>query len=527
MSQPMIVRESEPCHSRLARELARLEFDSLERWLYSEQTRLICLRSVELGEEIRGRELLRLLLQAQVECRGNGDVGPTIQVFGRGNSDEVVEYAHRRMHARPVVTIFGKIYVRRVGYGMNGEVSIHPLDEQLQLPSRIYSYEIQRRLVKKIVQGPFDEAVEGVEEATGVRVPKRSAEEILVDASVDFQSFYARRGGNRGEKSGPILVGSVDSKGIPMVKSELALKRVRRGKGQKAQKKKMATVAAVFTQKPYIRTPEEIVQRLFALEQEGTKGQDRNSRPERKRVWASLEAGKDSFIRDVAEEMNRRDPRGEKTHVVVTDGERALQRRVCYFMKGAILILDFLHVLERLWAACHALYGEGSDDTQDFVRERALRILRGDVSQVVKGLRQIATKRNFKGEKRKKLLDAANYFYKNKSRMYYNDYLRQGLPIASGSVEGACKNLIKDRMERSGMRWTRKMAEAMLKMRATYLSGDFDDYWDYHVAQDQERLYPKDRWRPVRESSLNLVNLRIKILLLERIGGNINQIRDM
>ena len=64
------------------------------------------------------------------------------------------------------------------------------------------------------------------------------------------------------------------------------------------------------------------------------------------------------------------------------------------------------------------------------------------------------------------------------------------------------------------MRWTQKMAEAILKMRATYLSGDFDDYWDYHVAQDQERLYPKDRWKPVRESSLDLANLKIKNIFL-------------
>jgi len=52
------------------------------------------------------------------------------------------------------------------------------------------------------------------------------------------------------------------------------------------------------------------------------------------------------------------------------------------------------------------------------------------------------------------------------------------LPIASGSVEGTCKNLIKDRMERSGMRWTQSMAEAVVKLRALYLSGDFNTYWD-------------------------------------------------
>ncbi len=65
--------------------------------------------------------------------------------------------------------------------------------------------------------------------------------------------------------------------------------------------------------------------------------------------------------------------------------------------------------------------------------------------------------------------------------------------IASGAVEGACKNLIKDRMERSGMRWTEAMAEAVVKLRAVYLSGDFDNYWLFHILQEQNRLHANSR----------------------------------
>ena len=74
--------------------------------------------------------------------------------------------------------------------------------------------------------------------------------------------------------------------------------------------------------------------------------------------------------------------------------------------------------------------------------------------------------------------------------MRYDEYLGNGWPIASGPVEGACKNLIKDRMERSGMRWTEQMAEAIVQLRAISLSGDFDHYWQFHIEQDQRRLYP-------------------------------------
>ena len=365
------------------------------------------------------------------------------------------------------------------------------------MPHRSYSYELQRRVNKEAVQGPFDEAIESLQEATGVRLSKRSAEDIVVEASVDFESFYARREGEPQEGSGPILVGSVDCKGIPMVKPAPAQKQVRRGKGEKANKKKMATVAAVFTQQPYVRTPEEVIKSLFDPERDRSKDPKRpHQGPERKRVWASLVVGKDAFIQDVKKEMDRRDPRGAKTRVVVTDGERALQFRICASMKGIRLILDFLHALEKLWACAYVFHPEGSG-AAEFVRERASRP--SWASQPgCKGTASDCHQRQLKGKKRKTLLNVAAYYYRNRSRMRYHEYLAEGLPIASGSVEGACKNLIKDRMERSGMRWTFTGAEGMVKMRAIYLSGDFDEYWNYHVDQEQARLYPKGLWRAAR-----------------------------
>jgi hypothetical protein len=476
-------------------ELARSQFQSLESWLYSDRTRNLGLQDVEVGQEVRGRELLRLLLQAHIDGRGQGDVGPAVEQIGPGPRRVLYRQKHPRRLG--ILTIFGEVELKRARYASRRGPCIYPLDAQCQLPARCYSYILQKRLVKRAVQGPFYEAIESILEDSGVRLPKKSAEDIVVDAGADFESFYARREGAWPD-SGPILVGSVDCKGIPMVKPQPAERQVRRGKGEKANKKKMATVAAVFTQQPRVRTPEDVIGSLFDPERQRTKKAERSPGPEHKRIWASLVAGKDAFIQDVKKEMDRRDPKGKKTRVVVTDGERALQRRVCDAMKGIRLILDFLHVLEKLWACAYVFHPEGSGQAMEFARERAYRILRGEVGQVVKGLRQMATKRKLKGQKRETLLKVESYLYRNRSRMRYAEYLAEGLPIASGSVEGACKNLIKDRMERSGMRWTPPMAEAMVKLRAVYLSDDFEEYWDYHIAQEQQRLYPPKRWKPVR-----------------------------
>ena len=109
------------------------------------------------------------------------------------------------------------------------------------------------------------------------------------------------------------------------------------------------------------------------------------------------------------------------------------------------MILDLLHVLEKLWKAAYVFHAEGSLEAELWVLDRTLRILFGKVSQVVKGIRQSVTKRQISGARRKTLLGVADYLHHNRARMRYDQYLAKGWPIASGRVEGACKNLIKDR----------------------------------------------------------------------------------
>lgn len=460
----------------------------LEAWLARSSGEGLGFDEIERESERRGRELACRALQAHLDAMGDGDIGEAIVVQEEAGP---VRLAYKRLHARSLVTLVGQVTMNRLGYGAPGRESLHPLDASLRLPGRCYSYELQRRLVRLAVCGPFDEAVATLADLTGVEVPKRSAEQVLIDTAVDFEAFYQGRSGCAGDlEEADVLVGAIDCKGIPMVKPEGAERVVRRKKGDKANKKKMATVAAVFSQPPRVRTPEQVLDSLFATAD--TRPQkERHPRPADKRVWASLVSGKDSFISDVRAEMDRRDPDRSHTWVMVTDGERALQRRVAANFEGVTLVLDFLHVTEKLWRAAHALHPEGSPEATAFVRERAGRILNGQASQVVKGLRQIVTKRRLTGNKAKTLRSVADYLYSNRTRMAYDTYLANGWPIASGAVEGACKTLVRDRFERSGMRWCPDGAEAMLKMRAVYLSGDLDEYWTAHVQLDQQRLYPK------------------------------------
>src|SRR5437016_1973708 len=302
---------------------AFVEFSLLESWLASSSTLQLPLHQIESQQQAKGREVQRLLLQAHLQHRGNGDVGPALQLQ---QADGAVLYSHRRLSTRSLTTVFGTVELVRMGYSRPGAPSIFPLDKALALPARSFSYEFQGRLVKAAVQNPFLESVQTIAELTGVAVSKGSLEEVLPDAAQDFDAFYQQR--SVATPTSSILVAAVDCKGIPMVKPCAALPRPRLTKGQKANKKQMATVATVFTRMPWVRTPQQVIESLFPTSRPASGDAPPPPRPENKRVWASLLKGKTAVIQEVAEEMDRRDPLRSLTRVALADGERALQIRV-------------------------------------------------------------------------------------------------------------------------------------------------------------------------------------------------------
>src|SRR5215472_10344569 len=349
---------------------AAREFALLEDWLSSRCTLQLPLHQIEAQQQTKGREVQRLLLQSHLQLRGDGDVGPALRVPQAGGE---LLYTRRRLSTRGLKTIFGPVEIHRLGYCRNGAPSIYPLDRALALPARSFSYELQRRLVKAAVQNPFLESVQTIGELTGVTVSKRSLEEILPDVAQDFDAFYQQH--SVATAAGSILAAAVDGKGIPMVKPDGAQPKARLTKGQKANKKRMATVATVFTRAPWVRTPQPVVESLFPTSQKPSEATP-PPRPESKRVWASLVKGKTAVIQEVAQEMDRRDPSRSLTRLALTDGERALQIRVNDKLH-VTLILDLMHVLEKLWKAAFVFHAEGSLQADLCVIDRALRILFG------------------------------------------------------------------------------------------------------------------------------------------------------
>ncbi len=452
-------------------------------------------------EETVFRQLLVMghsLLQAFVAASGDGDVGPTLALPGEGPSQlpQVLPRLDER-RSRPYLSIFGEIPVTRTCYG-HGRVEAAPLDARLHLPRRQYSYLFQQWLGAFVIGDAHAEAIKKLQTILGLGLSVKASEDLNREQAGDVEPFQNHLATPDPREEGPILVVTADCKGVPLVRSALppvettesplpAPANRRRGKGEKANKKKMAAVGAVYTIEPFVRTADDVVDEVERQEAAATR-----PTPSHKRVRAELLVGKVALFLWLADEVIRRDPEGLKPVVFLSDGERALHdRQDEYPPAGAICILDLYHVLEKLWKAAWCFFDEATEkrEAHQWVEKELRMLLEGKVGYVIGGLRQMMTNRQLKGVGRKAVNEVVNYLTRNRQRMRYDDYLAKGYPIGSGVVEGACRHLVKDRLERAGMRWRPEGAQAMLDLRATYLNGEWDSFWAYHVEKEDERLY--------------------------------------
>jgi len=192
----------------------------------------------------------------------------------------------------------------------------------------------------------------------------------------------------------------------------------------------------------------------------------------------------------LAMELQQRDPHEHRTVVAVMDGESKLRDLQELKIKRAIGILDIWHATEYLWELAYCFHRDGSDEAQAFVETYLRKLLEGKVNRVIGGIRQMATKRDLPNGKWEKVEDCLAYFAARTEYMKYDEYLAAGYPIGSGVVEGACRHLVKDRMEQAGMRWRIAGAQAILSLRSIYLNDDWDAFHADRIQTEQRKLYP-------------------------------------
>jgi hypothetical protein len=192
------------------------------------------------------------------------------------------------------------------------------------------------------------------------------------------------------------------------------------------------------------------------------------------------------------DEAGARDPGRLRTWVVLVlvDGaerQLALVRAEAAHQGVTIhVIIDIIHVPEYTWGAAWSLHAAGDPAAEDWVAVKALAVLAGDSERAAAE----ADAAGLEGSRRSGAGACVRYLGNKREFLHYDRAVDAGWPIATGVIEGACRHLIADRLDIGGARWGLDGAEAVLTLRAVISNGDFEEYWQFNLEREHQRLYP-------------------------------------
>jgi len=263
--------------------------------------------------------------------------------------------------------------------------------------------------------------------------------------------------------------------------------KTRLSKGEKRNRKRLAEVGAVYDVTPVVRIPTDIITRNDEA--------DATPAPKAANKWLTASVVDDAatVISQIFDEAQRRDPAHQRAWVGLVDGANhqidrikaeADQRHV-----DVTIIVDCVHVLEYLWSSAWSFFSEGDPAAEAWVADKALAVLEGKASTVAASIRRKATCLGLDARSRENADRCADYLLAKRDYLNYPRALKQGWPIATGVIEGACRHLVKDRLDLTGSRWGLNGAEAILKLRALRSNGDFEEYWRFHLDRERHRVH--------------------------------------
>ena len=448
-----------------------------------------------------GRAAVDLFLAAQ----GDGDLG--VSVTGAA---DVVLHRSATVVARPLRTIFGEHTLQAYVYapGSKKKIELRPIDARLNLPEGKASYLLQEFTQLFCVEKAFRVGARQFETVFGQRLSVDVLEDINRALGEQADRFLEQLPTPPPDEEGAILVATADGKGVPLVKPD-AQKVPAFDQKERPGNRRMATLGCVYSVASYVRTPEQIVAALFRDDSVPQPPERPEPCYKRYRAYfAEAGAAGEPTVPSayptwawIAQEVQARHQSGQPL-VRLMDGQPSLweaaaacleefigDRKEARQPPQVVDILDIIHVSGYVWKAAKAFYAH-QEQQEAFAQERLLRILHGDVTGVITGMRRMAGQRDLKGAALKAVTTTCNYFETNAERMRYDEYLRAGYPIASGVIEGACRHIIKDRMEQGGMRWTLAGAWAMLNVRSVLASTESENFSRWRPAAEAKRVHP-------------------------------------
>jgi hypothetical protein len=444
---------------KVVEELTRQFGERLRGWMGQvRDTEAITLDKLEDAVRSGMQSLGREVLQGLVDMVGPGKSTDPVECSKCGKTMAFVRYQRKW-----VQTLLGAIRPERAYYHcaecQRGYV---PLDHQLGLGPDSLSGELEQALCLLVARMPLEETADTLQRLLKVQVDDNTVQRAARRVGSEMVAQQERRAERAWRRAKP-----------PEMEVEEAPQRlyisVDGTTAHLQQGWKEVKVAAIYE-------TEELAQADDTVDIKAV----------RITYVVSFEDAQ-TFARHVYLEAARRGLEQAHEVVVLGDGAEWIWNRIARFCDRPVEIVDFYHASEHVWNAGQALYGEGTEETEQWVTQRLDELLRQGPDVLIASFKEARSAAS--ATAKAVLARESNYFRKRRHRMQYPTLRAAGYHIGSGSVESACKRIIGARLKQAGMIWTREGAEAVAQLRATILCNRWDAFWtSYDRSTRRSRL---------------------------------------
>lgn len=365
-----------------------------------------------------------------------------------------------------ILTVLGPLTVRRAYYyDPDCKKGYCPKDNALDINATSFSPGMRRIMARIGAYRPFALGSEDIKELAGIDVNTKEIERVSYQLGIEVEKYFQH-------ETQPLSTGNIipfikpvenmyicmDGTGVPVVKKET---KNRKGKGPDGQAKtREAKLACVFTQ--------------TTMDEEGLPVRDEGSTS----YVGFIETAEDCGDRIYAEALSRGLEKA-KTVCVIGDGAHWIWNIADFHFKGAIQIIDIYHAREHYWNVARKMFGSDKNKMKTWADNRCKELDAGDVGKVISAMKGLGPN----NEEEKEIIEKEiNYFEKNKKRMRYEEFRKQGLFIGSGVIEAGCRTIIAQRLKQSGMHWTVNGANNIIALRCCLMSNRWEDFWEYRAA---------------------------------------------
>jgi hypothetical protein len=378
----------------------------------------------------------------------------------KGHDFEFKEYRDKKL-----LTVLGPVTVKRAYYfDRVCKKGYCPKDIVLDIAGTSFSPGVRRIMGRVGAYRPFGLGHEDIREMAGICVDPKEIERTSNRLGAEVEEFYRKEaepflsGKVVPIRIAPTMYVCIDGTGVPVVKAETE---GRKGKGNDGHAKtREVKLGCVFTQ--------------TSLDKKGYPVRDELSTS----YVGAIETAEVFGSRIYAEALSCGLGNAQK-QVVIGDGAPWIWNIADEQFYGAIQIIDLYHAREHYWSVARAVFGCDKETIKTWTDERRSELNQGKVEQVIEAIKNLLS---FTEDGKELLEKEMGYFKKNKDRMRYNEFRRQGLFVGSGVIEAGCRAVIGQRLKQSGMHWTVRGANNIIALRCCILSNRWEDFWEYRAC---------------------------------------------